>query len=389
MFYIGSQKITPGLFSKGQSSGDEVTAINYTGTSISAGDKVWLNEKANVSASSTTMNFSSSNYNRLINRPGTDVFCSAQKYNINTQTIEGTNKYLNPRNHIVFTSAGGLYNDNYKITDFISELSFHRLDENYALNTRMTRDTYYLYRVNSNDNILKTWTISNLDYNSNGYYDGCVIGNILYLNYEEYLYTGQINENDSDISMTKQGYSDYRKHVWYTTSDNNLAIGLINGSYGTSHNEWQGTIQLFKINNDNSVTKWTSSNSDLNDLISRLNYITFNFNRNTGILCIGTSSYGIQENYYGMFKYENGDFTTIVLNLDNPPSSGYRALSVCDDMSKLVLGSILYTLQQTADGTYKALPYTYGIGNQSLTGVAKTSANQGESFTAMTILPQS
>lgn len=52
MFYVGKQKISPGFFSKGESSGNVITAKNYTNANISAGDKVWINQKAYESGSS-------------------------------------------------------------------------------------------------------------------------------------------------------------------------------------------------------------------------------------------------------------------------------------------------------------------------------------------------
>lgn len=55
MFYVGKQKISPGLFSKGESSGDVITAKNYTGSGISAGDKVWINQKVYESGSSSQL----------------------------------------------------------------------------------------------------------------------------------------------------------------------------------------------------------------------------------------------------------------------------------------------------------------------------------------------
>lgn len=62
MFYVGKQKISPGFFSKGESSGDVITAKNYTNANISAGDKVWINQKAYESGSSTDIGTGSYTY---------------------------------------------------------------------------------------------------------------------------------------------------------------------------------------------------------------------------------------------------------------------------------------------------------------------------------------
>jgi hypothetical protein len=45
-------------------------------------------------------------------------------------------------------------------------------------------------------------------------------------------------------------------------------------------------------------------------------------------------------------------------------------------------------LEQTADGTYKAIPYSYAMGQQTLTGVANENAANGASFEATTIVPE-
>ena len=46
MFYIGSNKITPGLFSKG--GGASISAINNTGNTIVEGDKVWIDKNGDI-----------------------------------------------------------------------------------------------------------------------------------------------------------------------------------------------------------------------------------------------------------------------------------------------------------------------------------------------------
>ena len=390
MFYIGSNKITPGLFSRGTSSGDEVTAYNYTGMNISAGDKVWLKIKADISASKTTVG-SNSNA-KAINRSGTSIIDYTEMYDINSGTSSSANAYVYPqRMPVIYTANGGMYWKNYKITDIVSDINMCRLDNNYALSSLMSSSGYTLYRLDSNDSILKQWSVTGLANDSYSYYVGLVIGDKLYLrldNNSSNFYTGTIDENSDTITMTSS-YDYSEKHLFYTTLDNKLIITM-NGSYGTSYNEWNGKPHFYRINNDNTIgTEFTSSNTDLNNLLTDIgNYSTINFNKYTGILCIGTSSYGSSQfTDYKLFKYENDDFTTITLLLDNPPTNGQRYVSVSDDMSKVVVGNVLYNLAQTADGTYKAIPYTYGMGSETVTGIAKTNANELEQFTAITVLP--
>lgn len=403
MFYIGSNKITPGLFSKGQSSGDEVTAINYSGTSISAGDKVWLNEKANVSASATRVN-NASGITYTMDTSGNFVYYRRGSYyykydislnsasEISTYMTEGTGDYpyyYDEYNNI-FCREKCLNGNG------ISDIAMMCNQDDYAIEYKTTSSYgYNLYKIDkeNNFNIIKTWSISSnvgSTYSYSRLYT--IIGNKLYAKTDNF--NGQIGTIDNGLSsITMENRTDNFKTygIVCSTLDNKIAIGVNKSTDGSNYKGWNG-IKLLNINNDYTIgSEFVSSNSELNNLLS-LSPLYFTFNRETGILCI--SKYlSLDSSTYGMFKYENGDFTTIPLSLNNTSGQTWNTdnnlMFTSNDLSKIQFSNILFKLQQTADGTYKAIPYSYAMGQQTLTGVAKTSANQGESFTAMTILPHS
>lgn len=369
--------------------GDTVTAVNYTGSAITAGDKVWLNKKANMSASAVAVSTSSSYDVYIIEPTGNFVYHSTYKYDISTGTDIGgqTNTGVNLG---IYTHYYDEYNNiftyNYMINASGStQTTLYYNQGNYAAGNREDSYHFHLYRIDKENNfaITKDWTVYSTSGNSYTNSHICVIGDKMY--YSEtsgscYL-IATLDENATQINTS--GRSD-TYHVLHSTSDNKIAICTRTAS-SNIQNGW-GEVKLISVNNDYTLgNEFVSSNNDLNNLLS-LSPLYFTFNRVTGILCINKYS-----SSYGVFKYENGDFTTISLNLNNTSGEslyGYYLMSVSNDLSRVQFGSILFNLEQTADGTYKAIPYSYAMGQQTLTGIADENAANGASFEATTIVPE-
>lgn len=90
-------------------------------------------------------------------------------------------------------------------------------------------------------------------------------------------------------------------------------------------------------------------------------------------------------------RFKNNDFITLAITLDNSDNVtviNWYTLTVSTDLSLVQYANVLYKLEQVADGTYKAIPYSYAMGQQTLTGVAAENAAVGASFSATTILPE-
>lgn len=369
--------------------GDTVTAVNYTGSAITAGDKVWLNKKANVSASAVAVSTSSSYDVYIIEPTGNFVYHSTYKYDISTGTDIGgqTNTSVNLGTYThYYDEYNNIFTYNYMINASGStQTTLYYKQGNYAAGNREDSYRFHLYRIDKENNfaITKDWTVYSTSGNSYPTSHICVIGDKMY--YSEtssgWYLIATIDENATQINTS--GRSD-TYHVLHSTSDNKIAICTKSAS-SNLQNGWR-EIKLINVNNDYTLgNEFVSSNSDLNNLLS-LSPLYFTFNRVTGILCINKYS-----SSYGVFKYENGDFTTISLNLNNTSGEslyGYYLMSVSNDLSRVQFGSILFNLEQTADGTYKAIPYSYAMGQQTLTGVADENAANGASFEATTIVPE-
>lgn len=369
--------------------GDTVTAVNYTGSAITAGDKVWLNKKANMSASAVAVSTSSSYDVYIIEPTGNFVYHSTYKYDISTGTDIGgqTNTGVNLGTYThYYDEYNNIFTYNYMINASGStQTTLYYNQGNYAAGNREDSYHFHLYRIDKENNfaITKDWTVYSTSGNSYTNSHICVIGDKMY--YSEtsgscYL-IATLDENATQINTS--GRSD-TYHVLHSTSDNKIAICTRTAS-SNIQNGW-GEVKLINVNNDYTLgNEFVSSNNDLNNLLS-LSPLYFTFNRVTGILCINKYS-----SSYGVFKYENGDFTTISLNLNNTSGEslyGYYLMSVSNDLSRVQFGSILFNLEQTADGTYKAIPYSYAMGQQTLTGIADENAANGASFEATTIVPE-
>ena len=368
--------------------GDTVTAVNYTGSAITAGDKVWLNKKANVSASAVAVSTSSSNNVYIIEPTGNFVYHSTYKYDISTGTDIGgqtsTSVNLGTYTHY-YDEYNNIFIYNYMINASGStKTTLYYKQGNYAAGNRESASRFHLYRIDKENNfaITKDWTVYSENGNSYTNANICVIGDKMY--YSEtstgYYLIATIDENATQINTSIRRD---RYYVLHSTSDDKIAICTKPAS-SNLQNGW-GEVKLINVNNDYTLgNEFVSSNNDLNNLLS-LSPLYFTFNRVTGILCINKYS-----SSYGVFKYENGDFTTISLNLNNTSGEslyGYYLMSVSNDLSRVQFGSILFNLEQTADGTYKAIPYSYAMGQQTLTGVANENAANGASLEVTTIVP--
>lgn len=367
---------------------DNVLATNYTGAAVTAGDKVFIKQNATVSQSVTSIYSSASPYCYVINPAGTMANYSIYSYVINLGgTIDwGSGKTVVPNPLPVrYDAHGNMFKSNCNLTEGRVVQNFKMCQDDYALyvygGSALTQD---FYKVNPNNNfeIMQTWSVV-----SGSTFEGSasictVIGNKLYVS----TYTGStfhrvgtIDENSATITIDTEPSG---KIVLYSTKDNALAIVATSAAQTSGY--FDG-LSLVNVNEDYTLgTQFVSANTDLNNLLS-MNHVYVIFNRNTGVLCLSTYD---SDSYYGVFKYENGDFTTVNITLDGFTPETYQWLSVSDDMSKLLIGRYLYTLAQTGDGNYKAIPYsTYDMGSDVLTGVALDSAEVGNTFNVKTILP--
>lgn len=379
--------------------GDTIMAINYTGAAIAQGDKVWLNKKANVSASSVSVTGGTSVSDTVfpMDVTGNSVFYKrgAYYYKYDITSTDTTEIVTNPEYDAGFYAV---YYDNYNNmfvktvavnASGVSDTGMICNQDNYAIEYKTTSSSACnLYKIDKEDNfnITKTWAVSSITGIESYKRSYAIIGNKFYSKANSYNgKIGTIDDNSSTITMNYRtdGFLSY--DIINSTLDNKVAFAVKRFVDGSNYKGWQ-EVKLINVNNDYTLgSEFVSSNSDLNNLLAQTP-IYFTFNRVTGILCI--SQYGNRDTF-GVFKYENNDFTTIALTFSTSQTlQGYYVMYSSADLSKIQFGSVLFNLAQTADGTYKAIPYTYSMGSQTLTGIANEAAANGASFEATTIIPE-
>lgn len=372
---------------------DNISAVNQTGAAITTGDKVFVKKNAAIGGSKKEIG--NNVITGLINPAGTKVYYVGHIYDIASTVISTTTFDVDWRKQnqpVRYDSQGNLLVGTYLLKEAVIDLGKTINQENYATESlyagSTNRTTIAAYKINSDYETIKTFTVSESSGGNIGYYPiVTVIGNKMYVSgksspntnvvYSSH-FVGTIDDTADTITLSSRT-DNYV--VEYTTGDN--AIAICTTSICTD-SECKGFKFICVDSNYNLGEQFLTNNSDL----AQLQGLTVNiiFNRNTGILCVG----GIEaDNYYGIFKYENGDFTTVAINLtDFTAKQEDKIVSICNDFSKLQIGRYMYTLQQTSDDGYKAINYQPQMGSDVLSGFALNDAEIGASFNVKTILPE-
>jgi uncharacterized protein YqgV (UPF0045/DUF77 family) len=422
--YIGSAKPATGGTIP---SSDTIPATNLTGSNIAIGDKVFLKENVAVSSSvlpigtatnntitnvldttgqyiglmqTTSISTSSTNYGNLYDSSGNNLGILTSSLYISNQTYRYN--YLPWRQFILYEgdkifcgnryfSGGGIIT----APCWRYAQDFYGIDEiNVDISVSPVRYTFNLYKYDEDFNVIKTWAVENtvtgmntsLVYEFKTFFRVLVIGNKLYVHTAygatvPVTYIGTIDNNADSITLTYFAGDINNKQPFQSTADNKIALC----GYTTT----LPSVKFFlsRINDSFEITDaFVSSNELLNTMIGIAN-VSINFNRGTGILCMVNTA---NPNQYGLFKYnpETVDFDTVSLTLPDmisPIKTEGVNMFVSNDMSKLLIGNQLFTLEQTAGG-YKAIPYSNNIGSDVLTGYATSAAAHGQVFNARTVM---
>lgn len=373
------------------SGGDTVQATNYTGTSITAGDKVFIKENAVISGSRAQVfiaGASSTNYYYLLNPTGTKVFWYNTSYDIASGTTTAVTytptDYFSGNQPVRYDSHGNMFVGYYLLGESPLELNVCCNQDDYAIPYSQNLQNFVLKKLDKSDfSTTQSWTVYT---NGVAYPVSCVIGDKVYISASRSAsgdrYIGTIDTQASEIYTSDRG-DDYV--VVYSTSDNALAICAKGGTYPIDNEKWSEIVLVNLDNNNELDNVFVSSNADLTALQGSSNNFVV-FNRNTGVLCIGNNG---NNDYYGVFKYNTTtkDFDTIAVVLTDYSTSEYKIMTASTDLSKIQLNNYLYTLSQLGGG-YKALAYQPNLGSDVLTGIAGENAAVGATFNVTTILPQ-
>ena len=379
----------------GGGGGATITAVNKTGAAISQGDKVWLSSNAQIAGSNYQIG-NSGNWQPgalgCIDRLGTFGCHNDNLYSIGTDSASYVGK--TPSTALI---GSIMYMDGNSM--FANGAKAVRIDSasQYATNLYCVGGDIFIanrgskaYQLNiTTGAILNTFTNAN-EMVSNypakvGDYIYRLYGSNSSSNYKWLIDYKNKTLVRSSYKITNAPYQ-YDMYNAGVTMDNkfifaskatNPAIGeagylyiievLDNGNLkGLSQSEMPVELQ-----------KWFSTNCG------------FNFNPYTGILCIheynGTD--------YGIYKYLNGVWSKIPVNLDLPNDAIICGpITVSDDLSKACYSYYLSSsttvqiskiVNLTTTSGYAAVPYRfYTINEDTVTGVAKGAASVDDLFEA-------
>ena len=378
---------TNAVIGAGGGGGATVTAINKTGTTITAGSKVWLNENVQTEGSNynlSSLTITDTSLVGLISRTGNFGWCANKLYSIGSESATFISdlstragylyKYMD--NGSVFKCYGANYQGQ---ATRIDENAQYVLNEAYPLSGnlfyRNISNKGHIQEINLEDgSVVKTY---NIGYGSAKIPWAVINGKVYCLDSTQYRWT--LND---DLTTKQETYTFVNATTLFaagTTTDNKYVVAGTDEAFsaGSSGNY----LRLVEVIDENTLKCLQQSEmpEDLQEFYST--YCRIAFNPYTGILTVaafGKSSYAIM-------KYENGTWTKLPVDLDLENYSGkflQTAITVSDDLTRAYvgIGASPYNLQpyiinlETTSG-YAAVPYKYyNITENTQTGYAGNDA---------------
>ena len=365
--------------------GDTIQAVNYTFKDIQKGEKVFIKRNTQIEQEYFSLAGLGQLYGNptLIDRQGYFIYTSQGQYNIETGTLN-RNIRIDYSFHPRYDSYGNIFLGNYRLYNngCISTNRLYYLENDYAIE-EYENGKFYLRKINKSDfSTLQFWSFTKSPL-SMYYTRFAVIGNILCAstspNNSKQLYYGIIDENSNEINLqqfTNNSQLSDKLNFIGSTKDNKYLlvrtlIGNTEGYQSTSYG-----IQLYKIDSNYNLLPIESENADFLQYKTDNYGFVINYNRDTNILTIDARTYN--RNKYAIFKYENNDFTTVSLELNEKPTDG-SGLSLTDDSTLACWGNIYYKLRSVPYGVYELIPYSYGMGKDIIFGRAAENILQNDS----------
>lgn len=414
MFYMGADKISPAFFEKGESSGDVVEATNFTGSSINAGDKVYLNNNYNTSSNSWVYNDSNfSNFAYLypiaITYDNVYVHNYSQSADIINNYRYNTSYNINDHYSLYTFMNDNLYIGDYKILgeQKVQSSIGYPVDKNIFL--KFTNSEFHVIVYDfENNTVINDYTLSTTatqPYLSHA--RGLLIGDLLYLstgssrpgyagntvNVVLNIKTGVESEDTTGVCSNILS-----KYVVNHSSDYKYLFSNIYSSNGALSSR----LRIWE-KDDNGVYQYLNDVSNLcQDLqpYYGTDYTMSQFFTYNDILCVATKDTTDQL----IIKYNKDTKTFTNLNIDLPVLSvndysfnrNYSFPCISLDMSLIVIARncssvnwtrvCIYRLAQSPSG-YKAIPYDgRHLDTNTITGKALGNADVGEKFDVSTVL---
>jgi hypothetical protein len=383
---LGKTNATTGGSSGG--AGDTVTAINKTGSNITTGDKVWLNENAQTAGASfntlagsyrdcgfitrTGNNFYDRNKNKFYSVTPSGL---TEVLSFNVHTYARLLKYM--ANGTTFLAPDNTKADSYRIDEnaqvTLPEQYFPICDDLFMVYGR----DWYLYKLNLDTfKEVKGWYFENNALKSDNIF---IIGNKLYVQGKMF----ELPENGGTIpggttGTTVSGLPSSQRYMG-VTSDGKYLLTCYSNSL--THGD---TLTIHEVVNDTTFRLVQASElpAEFQPFYNGTSKPVCIFNPYTGVLtCVIP-----QTQQYLVAKYENGSWNVLPITL-NHEGNDLQNLTVADDLSRVCYlsgsgSSYKYTIAnlETTSG-YAAIPYkTYNINDKTLTGVASSNADPDMAF---------
>lgn len=365
--------------------GDVINAVNYTFKNIQKGEKVFIKRNTQIEQEYFSLPDYGPLYGNptLIDRQGHFIYTSNGQYNIEMGTLN-TNIRIDYSFHPRYDSHGNIFLSNYRLYSggCINTNNLCYIENDYAIE-EYESGKFYLRKINKSDfSTLQFWSFTKSSL-SMYYTRFAVIGNILCASTSAYnskqLYYGIIDENSNEINLqqfTNNSQLSDKLNFIGSTKDNKYLLVRTLSSNTTSYQSTSYGIQLYKIDSNYNLLPIESENADFLQYKTDNHGFVINYNRDTNILTIDARTYN--RNKYAIFKYENNDFTTVSLELNEKPTDG-SGLSLTDDFTLACWGNIYYKLRSVPYGVYELIPYSYGMGKDIIFGRAAENILQNDS----------
>jgi hypothetical protein len=357
--------------------GDEIEVINNTGKTIEAGDKVWVNilsDNADTPLAKTgyylifpTLGFT---------KDGQYLFTGGRlnKVNKDNTLTELRNYNINNDCHIKHFN-GKTYATSIQFTACLD------YPNNWNIDWTMINDGFFVHAQNSSIRKYDLETgalIKEYTGNADQYDDGemIVIDNIMYrLNYNKRKYV--FNDDVNTYS-----YYDYAATV------NGGSVGYILGKTSDDKYFIDDNLNLIKyLGND---TFEVVAYEKMPAILQRWNGVSkkVHFNQDTGVLVVDGGS------EYGIYRYDNGEWKKLNFELNRTVDDNTeKSLVVNYDLTRYAFSTNTYSAYRVNIGAMqpnlKVMAQEFrwfNVNEQSITGVAKTSAEPDEKLTISTVL---
>lgn len=365
---------TNAVIGKGGGGGATVTAINKTGSTITAGSKVWINE--NVQMAGSSYKFAGSNVESCLSRSGNFAYTSSDTYSITNESATNVGKVAAGSGKIRYMADNSVF-ANYGRVDDVAQYSL-------PTSTQAFGDDFFGFdskfnKINMTDgSVIQSWTIGSGASNIL-VADTCKVGNYFYRLTHNTSYMTKVTLNDDGTATgVRYNYSSVDTSSRYpigVTTDNKYIIA----DSTASNLDSTGYLRIVEVIDEDNFKELPQSEmpTDLQKYFSTAKGY-FVFNPYTGILT-AVDSTSID---YVVMKYENGEWTTVPVTLDLPEdiTAFTSGLVLSDDLSRASISykatqygssSYAHIVNLTTTQGYVAVPYRfYNVTEDTITGYA-------------------